>query len=60
VLWEQLAEEIFFFQYHLRLSMEQSMRMPINLRKWMMHRYVQQRENEEKAMEAAKKRGKSR
>lgn len=55
MLWEHLAEEIFFFQYHLRLPMEKTMKMPINLRKWMMHRYIKQREDEEKAMEAARR-----
>lgn len=51
-LWKQLAEEIFFFQYHMRLPMASSMTLPINLRKWMIERYIDQKEKEKEAMDA--------
>jgi len=59
-LWEQLAEEIFFFQYHMRLNMTGSMSLPINLRRWMIERFVQQKENENKAVEAQNRKGRTR
>jgi hypothetical protein len=58
-LWNQLAEEIFFYQYHLELPMSGSMTLPINLRKWMIERYIQQKEKENEAMEAARRKAQS-
>jgi hypothetical protein len=60
VIWEQLAEEIFFFQYHMHLDMSGSMSLPINLRKWMIERFIQQKENENKSMEAQQKKANQR
>lgn len=54
-MWKGLAEEIFFFQYHLRLAMSGSMSLPINLRKWMIERFIEQKEKENEAMEASRR-----
>ena len=54
-MWKGLAEEVFFYQYHLHLSMSGSMSLPINLRKWMIERFVQQKESENDAMEASRR-----
>lgn len=59
-MWQGLAEEIFFFQYHLRLDMSGSMSLPINLRKWMIERFIEQKESENKAMEAEQRKAKAR
>jgi len=53
-------EEKFFFQYHMRLSWNLEQKMPINERKWMIERFIQQKARENDAMEAAKRKGKSR
>jgi hypothetical protein len=55
-----LAEEIFFFQYHMHLDMSGSMSLPINLRKWMIERFIQQKESENKAAEAQARKSRSR
>lgn len=54
-LWKNLAEEIFFFQYFMKLPFDRCMRMPINLRKWMVERYIQQKEKEHEALEAERR-----
>jgi hypothetical protein len=58
-LWNSLAEEIFFFQYHLKMPMSESMNLPIILRKWMIERFIDQKKKEDEAMESAKRRSKS-
>jgi hypothetical protein len=40
--------------------MEKSMRLPINMRRWMIDRFIQQKESENAAMEAARKKSQSR
>jgi hypothetical protein len=35
--------------------MEKSMRLPLNLRRWMIDRFIEQKEGENKAMESARK-----
>jgi len=52
-------EEIFFFQYHLHLSRDDCMVMPINERKWMIERFIKQKQRENEAMEAARRKAKS-
>jgi hypothetical protein len=54
-LWENLVEEIFFYTYHLRQDRETTLRMPINERKWTIERFIQQKNRENEAMEAARK-----
>jgi len=58
-LWNSLAEEIFFFLYNLNLPMEGSMKLPINLRKWLIQRFVDQKEKENEQMEAERRKAKS-
>lgn len=55
LFWDTLAEEIFFFQYQFRMDPEICMRLPINLRKWMIERWIQQKERENEAMERAQR-----
>jgi hypothetical protein len=40
--------------------MEKSMRLPLNMRRWMIDRFIEQKESENAAMEAARKRSQSR
>jgi hypothetical protein len=40
--------------------MSGSMSLPINLRKWMIERFIQQKENENKSMEAQQKKANQR
>jgi hypothetical protein len=47
---------MFFYQYHLHLEPEKTMRLPIILRRWMMERYIEQKEAENKAMESQQRR----
>jgi hypothetical protein len=39
----------------LHLDYEKTMKMPLNLRKWMIERFIEQKENENKQMEAQKR-----
>ena len=55
MLWDQLAEEIFFFQYHMRLPMASSMTLPINLRRWMIDRFIDQKTKENEQAETARR-----
>ena len=52
-------EEKFFFQYHMHLDWDNCMRMPINERKWMIERFIKQKDKENQAIEAAKSKAKS-
>lgn len=51
-------EEIFFFQYHMRMQRSEALQIPINERKWMIERFLQQKEKENEAMEAARRKAK--
>jgi hypothetical protein len=51
-------EEKFFFLYHMRLDPESSMTMAINERKWMIQRFIVQKNRENEAMEAARRKAK--
>ena len=51
----QLMEEQFFFLYHLRRSREEFMKYPILERKWLIERFITQKEKEHEAMEKARK-----
>ena len=52
-------EEFFFFLYHLRQSREQFMSLSINERKWIISRFIQQKDKENEAMEAARRKAKT-
>jgi len=44
----------------MHLDMSGSMSLPINLRKWMIERFIQQKESENKAAEAQARKSRSR
>lgn len=48
-------EEKFFFTYHMRSNPDIAMSMPIYERKWMIERFIKQKEKENQAMEAAQR-----
>lgn len=52
-------EELFFFMYHLNQSRANFMSLPINERKWIIERFIQQKERENEAMEAARRKAKT-
>jgi hypothetical protein len=54
-MWEYLMEEQFFFKYNLKCSRDEFLSYPINERKWMIHRFLQQKDKEHEAMEKARK-----
>ena len=54
-MWENLMEEQFFFKYHLRMSRKEFRSYPIDERKWMISRFILQREKENQQMKAARK-----
>lgn len=45
--------------YHLHTSRESVLRMPINQRKWLIDRFILQKNKEHEAMESARKKSKS-
>lgn len=51
-------EELFFFMYHMRQSRSNFMSLPINERKWLIERFIKQKEKENEAIEAARKKAK--
>lgn len=55
-----MMEELFFFMYHLRQSREDFLSLPINERKWLIDRFIKQKNKENEAMEAAKRKAKVR
>lgn len=57
-LWEALMEEKFFFLYHMRLPPGLAMGLRINERKWYIHKFIQQKERENAAMEAERRKAK--
>ena len=54
-LQENLMEEVFFFLYHLHLDREHTLCMPINERKWVIERFIEQKNKENEAMESARR-----
>jgi len=38
-------EEIFFFLYHMELEPEKVYKLPINLRKYLIEKFIEQKEN---------------
>jgi hypothetical protein len=55
VLWETLMEELFFFQYHMHMSKRDCMTLPVHERKWIIQRFIRQKQRESEAIEKAKK-----
>lgn len=48
-------EEKFFFKYHLNTSFKETMELPIAERKWFINRFIEQKEKENEAIEAEKR-----
>lgn len=48
-------EEQFFFLYHMHVPRSEFMHYPINERKWLMARFLEQKEQEAAAIEKAKR-----
>jgi len=48
-------EELFFFQYHMKMSKQDCMTLPVHERKWIIMRFVKQKEKENEAIEKAKR-----
>jgi hypothetical protein len=59
-MWKYLMEEQFFFKYHLKMSRQEFRTYPINERKWMIDRFLEQREKEEAHMKAEQSKRKGR
>jgi hypothetical protein len=53
-------EEVFFFMYHMHIDRKSCMSLPINERKWIIERFIQQKERENEALESAKRNAKTR
>jgi hypothetical protein len=53
-----MAEEIFFYQYNLHMDYKNCMMLPINLRKWMISRFIKQKEDEHAEAEKERRRAK--
>jgi len=51
-------QEQFFFRYHLGMSREEFRSYPIDERRWMIDRFIQQKEREDEEMKKAMKKGK--
>lgn len=51
-------EDVFFLEYHLHQQRTTILQMPINERKWMVERFVQQRNRENEQVEASRRRKK--
>lgn len=58
-MFKSLAEELFFFQYHLHLDYDKTLKMPLLLRRWMIERFIEQRESENTAVESARRKQKN-
>lgn len=48
-------EEEFFFLYHLRRSRQEFWNYPINHRKWLINRFIEQKEKENAEIEKARR-----
>lgn len=51
MLWKNLAEEIFFFQYHMNMDRFRSMKLEIHERKFMINKFVEQKQKEKEEIE---------
>lgn len=48
-------EEIFFFQYHMHMSKQDCMTIPIHERKFLLQCFLRQKEKEAQAIDKAKR-----
>lgn len=51
-------QEQFFFRYHLGMSRDEFRSYPIDERRWMIDRFIEQKEKEEEEMKKAAKKKK--
>jgi hypothetical protein len=51
MLWKNLMEEIFFFQYHMQMDRFRSMKLEIHERKYMINKFVEQKNKEKEEMD---------
>jgi len=58
-LWKNLMEEEFFFVYHLHVMREEFLKYPITERKWLIERFIQQKNKENEQMEAERRKAKA-
>jgi hypothetical protein len=49
-------EEMFFFIYHMGMDWRAFLQLPINARKWLVDKFIDQKNRENEAFEAAKRR----
>jgi hypothetical protein len=47
-------DEQFFFLYHLHVSRKEFMQYPVNERKYIIHKFIEQKEKENEYIEKAK------
>lgn len=52
-------EEVFFFQYHLHMDKYTCMSYDITERKWMIERFIQQKNKENEQMESERRKAKA-
>ena len=48
-------DEIFFFQYHMKMNKTESMKLQIMERRYLIDKYVTQKENEQREIEKQSK-----
>jgi hypothetical protein len=48
-------EELFFFQYHMRMSKRDCMSLPVHERKWLIQRFIEQKKKESDAIDNARR-----
>lgn len=59
VAGEGLREEIFFFMYHMYMPKSHILEFEPEERKWMIHRFVEQKKKENEEIEKAKAKAKA-
>jgi hypothetical protein len=51
MLWKNLMEEVFFFQYHLRVDKFTCMKYYVNERRYIIERFIQQKNSEKEEID---------
>lgn len=59
MLFQNWAEEIFFYMYQLHQPYSEILKMPLILKRWLIERWVNQKEKEHEASEAAARKARS-
>jgi len=50
---------MFFFMYHLQQDIVKTLNMPVNVRQWMVQRFIEQKEKENQAIESERRKASS-